>query len=499
MVYFDIRPSAHLPTVELRVCDACPQVDDVVLIAGLFRALVGRAREELRRAGCRCRHPPRAAAGGQLAGGPVRAGGRPGRPRSARAGRAGDPDRPAGATSCARSWRRSATGSRSWSCPRPRWRRGSARGPAAPGVRAAGRADRRGRRAARRHPGPRPRRSTPPATVPSARAARRLPRRPGSTRRSAGGQGAAATTAGCSARWTGMGPRGLAAAESALHTEQRARGVTFRVGDGEPDRLFPLDLVPRIVTAEDWAGLTAGLDQRVRALEAFLRDVYTERQIVADGVMPASVVDDAPGWSRLGKLVPPDAVRIAVAGIDLVRDRADRWLVLEDNLRVPSGIGVLDHEPAADPQRDARSGAAGRRRRPGGGAGPAARRPCSRPSSHDRAGRRRGRPALRGPGRLGLLRAPAAGRPDGRAGGHPARPAGHRRRGVPRRRRRADGGCRRCTGASTSAPCWTPRAPTCGRSAGRSATRAAGATSRCSTRWATAWPTTSSSTPTSPR
>ena len=136
-----------------------------------------------------------------------------------------------------------------------------------------------------------------------------------------------------------MGTRGLVAAESALHAEQRARGVTFRVGDGEPDRLFPLDLVPRIVTADDWAGLSAGLTQRVRALEAFLRDVYGSRQIIADGVLPAAVIDEAPGWSRLGTLTPADAVRIAVAGIDLVRDRADHWLVLEDNLRVPSGIG----------------------------------------------------------------------------------------------------------------------------------------------------------------
>ena len=136
-----------------------------------------------------------------------------------------------------------------------------------------------------------------------------------------------------------MGNRGLAAAESALRTEQRARRVTFRVGDGAPDRLFPLDLVPRIVTADDWAGLSAGLTQRVRALEAFLRDVYGPRQIIADGVIPASIIDDAPGWNRQGTLTPADAVRIGVAGIDLVRDRADQWLVLEDNLRVPSGIG----------------------------------------------------------------------------------------------------------------------------------------------------------------
>src|SRR6476469_1337584 len=136
-----------------------------------------------------------------------------------------------------------------------------------------------------------------------------------------------------------MGNRGLAAAESALRTEQRARRVTFRVGDGAPDRLFPLDLVPRIVTAEDWAGLSAGLTQRVRALEAFLRDVYGPRHIIADGVIPASIIDDAPGWNRQGTLTPADAVRIGVAGNGLVRDRADQWLVLEDNLRVPSGIG----------------------------------------------------------------------------------------------------------------------------------------------------------------
>ena len=108
--------------------------------------------------------------------------------------------------------------------------------------------------------------------------------------------------------------------------------------DDEPERLFPLDLVPRIITADDWAGLTVGLTQRVRALEAFLRDVYRERRIVDDGVIPAAVVEEAPGRSRLGTLVPEDAVRVAVAGIDLVRDRADHWLVLEDNLRVPSGM-----------------------------------------------------------------------------------------------------------------------------------------------------------------
>ncbi len=136
-----------------------------------------------------------------------------------------------------------------------------------------------------------------------------------------------------------IGARGLTAAVSALQTEQRARRVTFRIADGAPDRLFPLDLVPRIVTAEDWAALQPGLIQRVRALEAFLHDVYGKREAIRDGLLPESVVTGSPGWSRYGALCPAQAVRAAISGIDLVRHRADQWLVLEDNLRVPSGIG----------------------------------------------------------------------------------------------------------------------------------------------------------------
>jgi len=131
----------------------------------------------------------------------------------------------------------------------------------------------------------------------------------------------------------------MTAAVSALRTEQQARGVTFRVADDEPDRLFPLDLVPRIITADHWATLTPGLIQRVRALEAFLHDVYGAQEAIRDGVVPASVVTGSPGWSRFGELCSQRTVRAAVSGIDLVRDSAQGWLVLEDNLRVPSGIG----------------------------------------------------------------------------------------------------------------------------------------------------------------
>jgi carboxylate-amine ligase len=354
MVYFDIRPSAHLPTVELRVCDACPQVDDVVLIAGLFRALVGRAREDLD-AGLPIpapRHELLRAASW----------------RAARSGLEGDlvdlsPDPrtmpqlvspPLLIGQLVAYLRPQLEELGDWEQVLELSEATMARGSAAAGQRRAfGRrgeltdvvdsllAVTQGRTPAYE---PHPAR---PVTSELLGAYH-----PTSFDEAVDPNGTVLPHYGWMFRALDrMGPRGMVAAESVLRTEQRARGVTFRVGD-EPDRLFPLDLVPRIVTADDWAGLTVGLTQRVRALEAFVRDVYGERRhtssrggaeqhgrIVADGVVPVAVVDDAPGWSRLGKLVPEDAVRIAVAGIDLVRDRADHWLVLEDNLRVPSGIG----------------------------------------------------------------------------------------------------------------------------------------------------------------
>jgi len=342
MVYFDIRPSAHLPTVELRVCDACPQVDDVVLIAGLFRALVGRAREDLD-AGLPLpvsRHELLRAASW----------------RAARSGLEGDlvdlsPDPRQGPRlvsppqlvgELVRYLRPQLEELGDWDQVLELSGATMARGSAAAGQRRA--FGRRGEltdvvdsllavtqgRAPTYEPRP-----DRPVTSQLLGAYH-----PTSFDEAVERGGTVLPHYGFMFRALDrLGPRGLMAATSALHAEQRARGVTFRVGDGEPDRLFPLDLVPRIVTAQDWCGLTAGLVQRVRALEAFIRDVYGDRAIVADGIVPAEVVGDAPGWSRLGRLVPAGAVRIAVAGIDLVRDRADHWLVLEDNLRVPSGIG----------------------------------------------------------------------------------------------------------------------------------------------------------------
>jgi carboxylate-amine ligase len=342
MVYFDIRPSAHLPTVELRVCDACPDVDDVVLIAGLFRALVGKARadatDDLPLPDVR--HELLRAASW----------------RAARSGLEGDLVDLVGPSLVAPplligqlvdQLRPHLEELGDWEQVLELSQAALSRGSGAARQRRA--FGRRGELsdvvdALIAHTQGRTLRTEPPATVPS------TPQllvdyhadggEPAAFDEAVSEGGTVLPHYGWMFRTLDrLGPRGMVAAQSALRTEQQARGVTFRVGDGDTDRLFPLDLVPRIITSEDWESLTAGLAQRVRALEAFVRDVYGERRIVADGVVPPQVVDGAPGWSRLGKLVPADAVRIAVAGIDLVRDRADHWYVLEDNLRVPSGIG----------------------------------------------------------------------------------------------------------------------------------------------------------------
>ncbi|MEJ8278222.1 carboxylate--amine ligase/circularly permuted type 2 ATP-grasp protein [Pseudonocardia spirodelae] len=342
MLYFDVRPSAHLPTVELRVCDACPEVDDVVLVAGLFRALVGRARAdtEAGRPLPRARHELLRAAGW----------------RAARSGLEGDLVDVGGAPTLAPpavQLRALVEDLRPWleevgdheqvaELTEAVLARGSG---AAAQRRAFGR---RGQLTdvvddlLARTQGEEPA-TTPPLTVPVAPELLRG-YAPPRYDEAVGDDGSVRPAYGWLFRSLDrLGPRGLAAAQNALRTEQRARGVTFPVPGVEPgpdgERLFPLDLVPRIIEAHDWAHLSAGLAQRIRALECFVRDVYGRREIVRDRVVPAPVVDRAPGRTRSGALVPPDAVRIAVGGIDLVRDAGDGWVVLEDNLRVPSGIG----------------------------------------------------------------------------------------------------------------------------------------------------------------
>jgi uncharacterized circularly permuted ATP-grasp superfamily protein len=118
------------------------------------------------------------------------------------------------------------------------------------------------------------------------------------------------------------------------------RGVTFdHAGEERP---FPLDLIPRIIDAVEWDHISRGVRQRVLAHEAFLADVYGSGQVFADGVLPRRVVLTSQHFRReAAGLIPPNGVRVHVAGIDLVRDEQGRFRVLEDNLRTPSGVSYV--------------------------------------------------------------------------------------------------------------------------------------------------------------
>lgn len=104
------------------------------------------------------------------------------------------------------------------------------------------------------------------------------------------------------------------------------------------EQLFPFDPLPRVIDAAHWAELEAGLSQRVKALNAFLSDIYGNKRIVADGVIPPEFVFSSSGFLKpCDGVRPPADVYAHIAGIDLVQAKDGTWYVLEDNLRIPSG------------------------------------------------------------------------------------------------------------------------------------------------------------------
>ncbi|HET9689931.1 MAG TPA: circularly permuted type 2 ATP-grasp protein [Acidimicrobiales bacterium] len=120
----------------------------------------------------------------------------------------------------------------------------------------------------------------------------------------------------------------------------RDRGITFQLSGEE--RPWPLDPVPRVIPEDEWRVLEAGVVQRVRALEAFLADLYGAGRILDDRVVPRRLVTTSAHMHRAAWGVdPPNGARIQVAGIDVVRDADGRFRVLEDNIRCPSGIGYV--------------------------------------------------------------------------------------------------------------------------------------------------------------
>ncbi|WP_230973546.1 circularly permuted type 2 ATP-grasp protein [Aeromicrobium terrae] len=137
-----------------------------------------------------------------------------------------------------------------------------------------------------------------------------------------------------------MGDEEVRQRADALASSYLDQGITFGVAGEE--RPFPLDIVPRLIEAEQWQQVDHGVRQRVRALEAFLADVYGSGELFADGVVPRSVVTSSPHFHRVvAGLEPANGVRIHVSGVDLIRDGEGDFRVLEDNVRCPSGVSYV--------------------------------------------------------------------------------------------------------------------------------------------------------------
>jgi carboxylate-amine ligase len=328
MAYFDVRPSSHAPTLELRVCDATPIVDDAILIAGLFRAAVRAAETDI--ADCR----PFAPVPPPLHRASVW--------RAARAGLSGElldhlrHSRPHPARQVVRALvhrlRPQLEELGDWDEVHELAETALARGNSADRQRTAfaerGRLSDVVELVVAETQGPS---AGPEPAVPALRRYR--------------------ARAGDEAVGPGLRPR-IAYRElvdfyrrfgngQVEERQQRrdawadAAGLTFGV-DGE-QRRFEVDLVPRVISPHEWQTLAAGLSQRARAIEAFLQDVYGSQQLVSDGVLSRELLEGSPGWRAEARRLPPGVVRAPVMGFDLVRNEFGGWRVLEDNLRNPSG------------------------------------------------------------------------------------------------------------------------------------------------------------------
>ncbi|WP_307812536.1 carboxylate--amine ligase/circularly permuted type 2 ATP-grasp protein [Phycicoccus sp. CSK15P-2] len=329
MAYFDLRPSSHLPTIELRICDALPLVDDAMLVAGLFRASVAAALEAEEN-------------GAELVPRPVPLH-RAAVWRAARSGMTGSlldghpSPEPAPAPDVARGLlarlRPHLEASGDWDTVSELLHQLLSRGTSSERQRVA--FARRGRLEdvveqvvkETQHEWTAPQPAPHPVGYPESNADEAFT--PSSAVREAYEDVVDHVT-------------GLDTADLAQRMERRDAwltdvGMTFGVDDEQ--RPFEVDLLPRLVPPQEWTMLSRGLAQRARAIEMFLQDVYGDARVVKDGVVPESVVTGSPGWRDVARRLPYGVVRAAIQGFDLVRDDNVGWRVLEDNVRMPSGAG----------------------------------------------------------------------------------------------------------------------------------------------------------------
>ena len=141
-----------------------------------------------------------------------------------------------------------------------------------------------------------------------------------------------------------LGAQALADRQKTLERSFLLQGITFTVyGAGSAtERIIPTDLFPRIIPAAEWARIEAGLIQRLKALNLFLADIYGDQRILTDGVVPRDLILGSPAYRRqMQHLFVPHGAYVNVCGSDLIRGQDGEFFVLEDNLRVPSGVSYM--------------------------------------------------------------------------------------------------------------------------------------------------------------
>ncbi|MES1207929.1 MAG: circularly permuted type 2 ATP-grasp protein, partial [Pseudomonadota bacterium] len=299
MIYFDVRPSAHAPTLELRVCDSCPSVDTAVLIAGLFRAAVVRERARLTRG-----EPSLTPAAAILRAAMWRAA------RSALEGElvdlSGPHPVPAGVLlrGMVDDLRPELEADASWMVVSELCEAALAQGSSAA----------RQREALRKHA-----RIADVVDLLVAETAGRVPAgapaqaapvlpgyQPGEYDEAVRPDGQPRPSHATILETLASLPAATLRAQMAsLEHAKEPMGLLFRASGQAAPAPFQVDIVPRVVAAEDWSRLQGGTAQRARALEAFLNDIYGERRIVRDGVVPAWAATDAPGFRAAGEAVLP--------------------------------------------------------------------------------------------------------------------------------------------------------------------------------------------------
>jgi carboxylate-amine ligase len=329
MAYFDVRPSSHAPTLELRIADACPIVDDAVLIAGLFRAAVRSAEIDII-AGVPYQPlavPLHRAAMWQAARGGL----------TSKLLGPGLHPRPIPAERAVRQQLQRL---------RPQLEELGdyaevsqlvdavlARGTSADRQRAAyaerGNLDDVVELVVQETHGP----AQGPA--PTTRPLPKYRVRAGDEAIGRGAQVKSPYRAIIDV-YREMGAETIAQRQAERDRETARIGLEFGVAGQKQG--FDVDLMPRVITRHEWAELRAGLAQRARAVEAFLQDVYGDQRALRDGILPADAVLGAPGWREEATRLPAGTIRAPIMGFDLVRNEFGEWRVLEDNVRAPSGV-----------------------------------------------------------------------------------------------------------------------------------------------------------------